>query len=261
MRFFLRGLGVILPSILTLWILVAAFRFADGNIAAPINARHRFAVAAVADGSALKPFRPAPEAMQAEKTRVEPLRLDASDAAVRSRVVRANVTEWWEARWYLDLAGLALAIVAVSILGRSVGGYIGRRLLAAFESGMLSVPGIRSVYPALKQVVEFLFGSEQQKLSFNRVVMIEYPRPGIWSMGLVTGDAARKVRAAVGDAVTAFVPSSPTPFTGWTVAVPREQVRELPITIDEALRYLVSVGVVVPGDKISAEPSNKAVTT
>lgn len=261
MRFFLRGLGVILPSILTLWILVAAFRFIDGNIAAPINAGLRLAVAAVADRSDLEPFRPAAEAMQVEKARAERLRLDASEEAVRRRVIRSNVTEWWEARWYLDLAGLALAIVAVYTLGRLVGGYIGRRLLAAFESGMLSVPGIRSVYPALKQVVEFLFGSEKQKLSFNRVVMIEYPRPGIWSMGLVTGDAAREVRAAVGDSVTVFVPSSPTPFTGWTVTVPRDQVRELPITIDEALRYLVSAGVVVPEAKTGTEPSNKAATT
>ncbi|MEY3143475.1 MAG: hypothetical protein RLY21_1968 [Planctomycetota bacterium] len=260
-RFFLRGLGVILPSILTLWILVAAFRFIDGNIAAPINAGLRLCVATVAGASDAAQFRPTPEALQTEVARAERLRLDASEGAARARVIRANVAEWWEAHWYLDLAGLVLAVIAVYILGRLVGGYIGRRLLAAFESGMLSVPGIRSVYPALKQVVEFLFGSEKQKLSFNRVVMIEYPRPGIWSMGLVTGDAAREVRAAVGDSVTVFVPSSPTPFTGWTVTVPRDQVRELPITIDEALRYLVSAGVVVPGDKIGTEPSNKAVTT
>jgi len=249
-RFFLRGLGVILPSVLTLWILVAAFRFIDGNIAAPINAGLRLGVASVADASDLEQFRPTAEALEAEITRAERLRLDSSEGAARARVTRANVAEWWESRWYLDLAGLVLAIVAVYILGRLVGGYIGRRLLAAFESGMLSVPGIRSVYPALKQVVEFLFGSEKQKLSFSRVVMIEYPRPGIWSMGLVTGDAAREVRAAVGDAVTVFVPSSPTPFTGWTVTVPRDQVREIPITIDEALRYLVSAGVVVPGEKV-----------
>ena len=81
--------------------------------------------------------------------------------------------------------------------------------------------------------------------------MIEYPRPGIWSMGLVTGDAAREIRSAVGDSVTVFVPSSPTPFTGWTVTVPRGEVRELPITIDQALRYLVSAGVVVPGDAVA----------
>lgn len=259
MRFFLRGLGVVLPSILTLWILVAAFRFVDSNIAAPINAGLRFAVAAVADQSDLEAFRPAADALAVEKLRAEKLRLDSSDDSVRRSVVKANVAAWWEARWYLDLAGLALAIAAVYVLGRLVGGYIGRRLLAAFESGLLSVPGIRSVYPALKQVVEFLFGSEKQKLSFNRVVMIEYPRPGIWSMGLVTGDAAREVRAAVGDSVTVFVPSSPTPFTGWTVTVPRDQVRELPITIDEALRYLVSAGVVVPGDKGGIQAPKQAV--
>lgn len=260
MRFFLRGLGVILPSVLTLWILVAAFRFIDGNIAAPINAGLRFGVATVAGASDIEQFRATPEALQAEISRAERLRLDASESAARARVIRANVAEWWESRWYLDLAGLALAIVAVYILGRLVGGYIGRRLLAAFETGMLSVPGIRSVYPALKQVVEFLFGSERKKLSFNRVVMIEYPRPGIWSMGLVTGDAAREVQAAVGDSVTVFVPSSPTPFTGWTVTVPRDQVRELPITIDEALRYLVSAGVVVPGDRNGSKPSNQVGT-
>ncbi|MFM7260223.1 MAG: DUF502 domain-containing protein, partial [bacterium] len=129
-----------------------------------------------------------------------------------------------------------------------VGGYLGRRLLAAFESSLLTVPGIRQVYPALKQVVEFLFGSEKKKLNFNRVVMIEYPRPGLWQMGLVTGDATPEIVAACGDSVTVFVPNSPAPFSGWTVTVPRADVREIPLTVDEALRYLVSAGVVVPTD-------------
>jgi uncharacterized membrane protein len=105
------------------------------------------------------------------------------------------------------------------------------------------------VYPALKQVVEFLFGSENKKLNFNRVVMIEYPRPGLWQMGLVTGDATPEIVAACGDSVSVFVPNSPAPFSGWTVTVPRADVREIPISVDEALRYLVSAGVVVPGDK------------
>ena len=251
MRFFLRGLGVILPSVLTLWILVAAFRFIDGNIAEPINAGLRLAIAASADRGELGPFAPDEAMLATELARAERLRLDASPESVRWRAVRTNVADWWAARWYLDLAGLVLAIAVVYVLGRLVGGYLGRRLLALFESGLLSVPGIRSVYPALKQVVDFLFGGEKKKLNFNRVVMIEYPRPGIWSMGLVTGDAAREIRSAVGDSVTVFVPSSPTPFTGWTVTVPRGEVRELPITIDQALRYLVSAGVVVPGDAVA----------
>jgi uncharacterized membrane protein len=248
-RFFLRGLGVILPSVLTLWILVAAYRFIDNNIAEPINAGIRLAISASAESAPLPQFLPTSEELQAEQERAQRARQDASVDAARWRLTRESVRAWWDARWYLDFAGLVLAIVTVYILGRLVGGYLGRKLLAIFESGLLTVPGIRQVYPALKQVVEFLFGGEKKKLSFNRVVLIEYPRPGMWSMGLVTGDAAKELRATVGDSVTVFVPSSPTPFTGWTVTVPRSEVREVPLTIDEALRYLVSAGVVVPGDK------------
>ncbi len=244
--FFLRGLGVILPSVLTIWILVAAFRFVDTNIAAPINAGLRLGIASFVDERS-GPFAPTEFQLSEERLRAERLRLDASDAAVQSRVIRSNIDAWWAARWYLDLTGLALAIVTVYILGRLVGGYIGRRLLRAFEAGLLTVPGIRSVYPALKQVVEFLFGSENKKLQFNRVVMIEYPRPGLWQMGLVTGDATPEITATCGDAVTVFVPNSPAPFSGWTVTVPRTDVREIPITVDEALRYLVSAGVVSAG--------------
>jgi len=248
-RFFIRGLGVILPSVLTLWILVTAFRFVDNNIAEPINMGVRLAISAAADGGTLPQFAPGEEEILAEQQRAARLRLDESRASASWRATRANVDAWWEARWYLDLAGLALAIVAVYVLGRLVGGFLGRKLLAAFESGLLTVPGIRSVYPALKQVVEFLFGSENKKLNFNRVVMIEYPRPGLWQMGLVTGDATPEIVAACGDSVSVFVPNSPAPFSGWTVTVPRADVREIPISVDEALRYLVSAGVVVPGDK------------
>ncbi|MFM1868339.1 MAG: hypothetical protein RL591_1747, partial [Planctomycetota bacterium] len=75
----------------------------------------------------------------------------------------------------------------------------------------------------------------------------------------VTGDATPEIVAACGDAVTVFIPNSPAPFSGWTVTVPRADVREIPLTVDEALRYLVSAGVVVPSEghseKLSALPS------
>lgn len=246
-RFFIRGLGVVLPSVLTLWLLATAFRFIDTNIAGPINAGIRLGISATA-GSAHQ-FVPTDEQVVEDQARAQRLRLDPSREAAVRRCVASNVDAWWEAHWYLDLAGLFLAIAAVYVLGRLVGGYLGRTLLSAFEAAILALPGIRSVYPALKQVVEFLFGSENKKLNFNRVVMIEYPRPGLWQMGLVTGDAIPEIRAACGDSVTVFVPNSPAPFSGWTVTVPRGDVREIPISVDEALRYLVSAGVVVPGDK------------
>ena len=246
-RFFLRGLGVILPSVLTIWIVVAAFRFIDGNIAGPINAGLRLAVAVAAEASESPAFAPSAEEVADEVRRAERLRIDPSADAARWRLVRERVAGWWEVRWYLDLAGLALAVIAVYVLGRLVGGFLGRRLLAAFEAGLLAVPGIRQVYPALKQVVEFLVGGEKKTLQFNRVVMIEYPRPGLWQLGLVTGDAPPEIVAACGDSVTVFIPNSPAPFSGWTVTVPRADVREVDMTVDEALRYLVSAGVVVPG--------------
>jgi len=245
-RFFIRGLGVVLPSILTLWILVTAFRFIATNIAGPINAGLRLGVTAIADSADLEAFRPSDGAILLEQEKAQRLRLDDSREAAEWRATRDAVDAWWEARWYLDLAGLVLAIVAVYILGRLVGGFLGRKLLSAFEAAVLAVPGIRSVYPALKQVVEFLFGSENKKLNFSRVVMIEYPRPGLWQLGLVTGDAPPVVAAACGDCITVFIPNSPAPFSGWTVTVPRNDAREVDMTVDEALRYLVSAGVVVP---------------
>lgn len=255
-RFFIRGLGVVLPSVLTLWILVTAFRFIDTNIAGPINSGIRLGITATTRSLDLEQFRPTEGQVAAEQARARALGLNDSQSRAAWKASSARVEEWWNARWYLDLAGLLLAVAGVYVLGRLVGGYLGRRLLSAFEAGLLTVPGIRSVYPALKQVVEFLFGGETKKLQFNRVVMIEYPRPGLWQMGLVTGDATPEIAAACGDSVTVFIPNSPAPFSGWTVTVPRGDVREIPLTVDEALRYLVSAGVVVPGDRAKLPPGS-----
>ncbi|RLS95133.1 MAG: DUF502 domain-containing protein [Planctomycetota bacterium] len=251
-QFFLRGMGVVLPSVLMLWIFVAAYRFVDSNIAEPINSGLRLVVALSAESIPLEQFLPTEAEVAAEQTRALQLRLDASTSSARWTLVREHISAWWNARWYLDLVGLVIAVVAVYALGRLVGGFLGRTLLAAFEAGLLTVPGIRQVYPALKQVVEFLFGGTKKRLDFNRVVMIEYPRAGVWSVGLVTGETAPQLVATVGDSLTVFVPSSPTPFTGWIVSVPKSQVREVDLTIDEALRYLVSAGVVVPQARPSA---------
>jgi uncharacterized membrane protein len=259
-QFFLRGVGVVLPSVLMLWIFVAAYRFVDSNIAEPINSGLRLVVALSAESIPLEQFLPTEAEVAAEQTRALQLRLDASASAARWTLVREHISAWWNARWYLDLVGLVIAVVAVYALGRLVGGFLGRTLLAAFEAGLLTVPGIRQVYPALKQVVEFLFGGTKKRLDFNRVVMIEYPRAGVWSMGLVTGETAPQLVATVGDSLTVFVPSSPTPFTGWIISVPKSQVHEVDLTIDEALRYLVSAGVVVPQARPSARET-PAITT
>jgi len=104
------------------------------------------------------------------------------------------------------------------------------------------------VYPYVKQVTDFLVGDTTGQIQFNRVVAVQYPRKGLWSVGLVTGDTMGRIEArAERKCITVFMPSSPTPFTGYVITVPVEDTIELAISIDEALRFTVSGGVILPG--------------
>ncbi len=248
-RFFGRGLGVLLPSVLTLWILVKAYQFVDSTIAQPINAGVRTAIIETAQRTERigRHFEPTVEEVDLEATRRQGERNKATDpGVVRNDLVARNVEAWW-ADWsiLLDWIGILVAVLAVYFAGRLVGGFVGRRVYRRLEAIITSVPIFKQVYPYVKQVVDFLF-ADDKPIQFNRVVVVEYPRKGIWSVGLVTGSTMRSIEESAGESVTVFIPSSPTPFTGYTITVPRDEVRELPITIDEALRFTISGGVLVP---------------
>lgn len=251
--FFLRGLVVLLPSVLTLWLLVAVYRFLDNSIAAPINGWVRWAIVELDRQVPLLPsaFDPTPSEVQAEVAALAGTKRQVT-AEQATQILRArDFRGWWEEKWYLNLVGLVIAIVGVWLAGRLVGGIIGRSLYRRLEQVLTSVPVIKHVYPHVKQVVDFIL-SDERPIKFNRVVAVQYPRPGIWSIGLVTGDGLKAVRGLAGDSVTVFIPSSPTPFTGYTMTVPRKDAVELPMTIDEALRYLVTAGVLAPGREPTA---------
>jgi len=97
----------------------------------------------------------------------------------------------------------------------------------------------------MKQLTEFFF-SENRTMKFSRVVLIEYPRKGVWSLAFLTGGALPATGGGIIDAVTVFVPSSPTPFTGYTITLPRAEVRDTDISVEEALKFIVSGGVIMP---------------
>jgi uncharacterized membrane protein len=119
------------------------------------------------------------------------------------------------------------------------------------------MPVVKQIYPYVKQVTDFLFGDK--RLQFSRVVLVEYPRKGIWSLGLVTGAGMRTIGRALGEEfLTVFVPSSPTPVTGYVITVRRDEVLDLPISIDDAIRYVVSGGVIMPASQL---PSDVEVST
>ena len=112
----------------------------------------------------------------------------------------------------------------------------------------MRIPLVRAIYPAVKQITDFLL-AERGKNQFagSRVVAVQPHEKGIWSIGLVTGPGVRSLSDAVQtEMVTVFVPSSPTAFSGYVLVVPREEVVELPLEVDEAMRLLISGGVLAP---------------
>lgn len=254
--FFLRGLAVLLPSVLTLWLLVQAYRFIDSSIAAPINEGIRLAIVQIDRRRPILPdrFDPTPSEVFAEIAVTAATRHPLDEAQATQLLREQEFANWWRSTWYLNLVGLAVAVVAVFLAGRLVGGFLGRQIHRRLEGLLTSVPVVKHIYPHVKQVVDFLI-SDEKPIKFNRVVAIEYPRKGLWSIGLVTGEGMRSIRSASGEAITVFIPSSPTPFTGYTITVPRNEAIELDLSIDEALRFVVTAGVLAPTRESPPTPS------
>jgi uncharacterized membrane protein len=114
---------------------------------------------------------------------------------------------------------------------------------------VLRFPGVRAVYSAVKQMSDFVF--TQREIKFTRIVAVEYPRKGIWSMGFVTGEGLAAVHDATGEPMlTVLIPYSPLPVTGCTIAVRKSESIDLNITFDQAGQFIVSCGVVVPPQQL-----------
>jgi len=148
----------------------------------------------------------------------------------------------------LIVLGLAvLLVLAVSLLGWVSTQYLGKKLLEMLAHLIQRIPVLRSIYSALDQLLRtFTSGSGQQ---FNRVVYIEYPRKGSWTLAFVTGEARAPQGVQGGQFLNVYVPTTPNPPSGFFLMLPRAEVIELDMSVDEALKYVVSLGVVAPGDR------------
>lgn len=117
------------------------------------------------------------------------------------------------------------------------------------ERFMMNTPFLRRVYPYVKQITDFLLTQQEQKNLFSRIVAVEYPRRGIWSVGFVTGSGLKDVEKNVRkEFLTVLIPTSPTPFTGFVITVPKKLTIDLNMTMEEAFRFIISGGVVAPGN-------------
>ncbi|MHC4233749.1 MAG: DUF502 domain-containing protein [Planctomycetota bacterium] len=265
-RFFSRGLAALLPTTLTVVVLIWAYALIDQHLGRYIT---RGMVLLFAAGGppgfisedkalelALKYGTPIDEwdhrgrRLTAEyKIATHPVlgKVGASSEDYKRADRARNVALWTVAfaRYKLNLIGFLIAIVLVYFVGLFLASLIGRTTWRAIERLLNRTPLIRAIYPNVKQVTDFLFTDRQ--LQFSGVVAVQYPRKGIWSVGLVTGPPMRTIQAAVDtEMVTVFVPSSPTPVTGYVITVSRQDVIELTLSMDEVMRYAISAGVIKP---------------
>ncbi len=147
-------------------------------------------------------------------------------------------------------------VLVMYLLGKFLAAGLGSFMWSLFEGIIQHVPVVRNVYSSVKQVTDFMIS--ERSINFTRVVAIEYPRSGIWSLGFVTGESITQIGSIAQEPVVAvLVPTSPMPMTGFTVTIRQSEVHDLDMTIDQALQYLVSCGVVVPSDTLKTSAKRK----
>lgn len=141
--------------------------------------------------------------------------------------------------------GVIVAVLVVLSTGIVVANLFGRKLVEGWESLLARIPLVRSVYSAVKQIAETMFSSSGQ--SFRKVLLVEYPRKGLWTLAFQTGtDIGEAQQKTEKEVVNIYVPTTPNPTSGFFIMVPKEDVVELDMSVDEGLRMIISMGSVVP---------------
>lgn len=154
------------------------------------------------------------------------------------------------------IPGLGIVLVTLFMLltGMVVRNLFGRQLIRFGEHLLEHIPLVRSIYGAVKQITESLFSGSGK--SFRKVVMVRYPHASSWTLAFQTGHGSPEMRAKTGRAlVSVFVPTTPNPTSGFFLMVPEDEVIELDMSIDDGLKMLLSVGVVVPEPKSTPRPT------
>ena len=144
--------------------------------------------------------------------------------------------------------GLIVAVVALIIIGMFAAGFMGRFFLKLGEWIVYKVPLVSSVYSVLKQVFETFFSSKAQ--AFSKVVMLEYPRKGIWILGFVSTELQGEIKKnCPTEMLNVFIPTTPNPTSGFLIFVPKEDCIELNMSLEEGLKFVISGGLVEPEGK------------
>jgi uncharacterized membrane protein len=141
--------------------------------------------------------------------------------------------------------GVVLAVTMVLATGMIVANFLGRRIVVAWESLLARIPVVRNLYAGIKQVLEAVLAADGK--SFRKVLLVEYPRKGVWSLAFMTSSDLGEVQEkTAGDVVSVFIPTTPNPTSGFVLMVQRSEVIEMDMTVEEGLKMIISMGVAVP---------------
>jgi uncharacterized membrane protein len=156
-------------------------------------------------------------------------------------------------RWYWSLCALLLAISLTCLVGQLARYYIGRQVIQLTDTLLLRVPLLNKIYATLKQVNE-AFGSGS-KSSFKQVVLVEFPQPGQYAMGFITGEQPESWSAKnEGRLYNIFIPTTPNPTSGFIILMPESKFRKLDISVSEGIKFIISLGSISP-DFTGAKPA------
>jgi uncharacterized membrane protein len=142
--------------------------------------------------------------------------------------------------------GVLLTLTILLVVGAVVSNFLGKKLVSWGDTLVSRIPVVRSIYSSVKQVSDTLFSPSGN--AFRTAVLVQWPRPEVWTIGFVTGTPGGDVtNYLVGDYLSVYVPTTPNPTGGYFVMLRKSDCVELKMSVDEALKYVISMGVVVPG--------------
>lgn len=141
--------------------------------------------------------------------------------------------------------GAVLSFAILVVTGVIAANFFGARLIHMWEALLGRIPFVKSIYSSVKQVSDTLFSDSGT--AFRKALLVEFPYPGSWTIAFLTGSPAASVaRELPGEHVSVYVPTTPNPTSGYFVMLPKSRVHELDMTVDEALKHIISMGVVAP---------------
>ncbi|MEM9588058.1 MAG: DUF502 domain-containing protein [Planctomycetota bacterium] len=278
-RAVLRGLGVVLPPLLTIVVLIWAWNAIESYVLRPVETGMRHLIVwsisetyseVPADAKTLPGRQNRLEGFTHNGTTFWPdptKRRFIPDYVIKTvdenadyfgpyAPAPASASAYWHRYAELEYMPrsivvpvfLILFLTVLYFMGRVFNSGIGRWVVKTSDRAIQRIPVISKVYGSVKQITDFAF--DDREIEFNRVVAIQYPREGIWSLGFVTGNSMREISEAAGEPMlSVLMPTSPMPMTGFTVTIKRSEAIDLDLTIDEAIQFIVRCGVVVPSQQ------------